>query len=114
MQPNRQQKLYGRDALICGGIALVGYLVLRVPLGAYSLSFSIGACAMYLAAYLLPCKLAMLCCVAPALLGDVLAGAYVLLPMTLVVSVVCQNMLCRLFDQYVQNNLSRYLLPAAV
>lgn len=114
MQPNLKKQPLSRDFLICLGVSLVGYLLLRVPVGFNSISISAGVCALYLAAYLLPMPAALLCTVLPAAAADAIWGAYTLIPMTVVTTAVCQIALCRMFEQYVQNNLSRFLLAAGV
>lgn len=114
MQPNSNKQPLSRDFLICLGVSVVGYVLLRVPVGFNSISLSAGVCALYLAAYLLPMPAAALCTALPAAGAEAIWGAYSLIPMTLVTTAVCQIALCRMFDLYVQNNLSRFLLAAGV
>ena len=114
MQPNIQKQSLGRDFLICLGVSAVGYILLRLPVGINEISVSFGVCALYLAAYLLPCPTALFCTVLPAVAADVIWGSFLLIPMTLVVTAVCQLSLCWMFDRYVQNNLGRFLLAAGV
>lgn len=114
MQPNAKKQPMSRDCIICLAAGLVGYILLRLPVGIYGIGISLGVGVMYVAAYLLPIPAAVFCTVLPAVLADVIWGNFLLLPMTAVVTAVCQVVLCRMFVQYVQNNLGRFLLAAGV
>ncbi len=114
MQPNIQNQSLGRDFFICLGLSIIGYILLRISVGINEISVSLGVCVLYLAAYLLPSFTALLCTVVPAVLAEVIWGSFHLIPMTLVVTAVCQIALCWTFNKYVQNNLGRFLLAAGV
>ncbi|MFR5868973.1 MAG: hypothetical protein ACLUFF_01685 [Acutalibacteraceae bacterium] len=110
MQPNAKKQPMSRDCIICLAAGLVGYILLRLPVGIYGIGISLGVGVMYVAAYLLPIPAAVFCTVLPAVLADVIWGNFVLLPMTAVVTAVCQIVLCKVFVQYVQNNLMVFIM----